>query len=262
MGNALCAALDLVRAGIPVFPARPNKAPLTEHGFKDATTDPAVIRAWLRRWHDALIGIRTGAESGLDVLDLDRQHGAAAWWSENRHRIPTTRTHRTRSGGLHLFFRSHPGLKCSTAKIGAGVDVRAANGCVIWWPAAGFPILADVPVTALADWPAWLLDLAMPKPKPLPTYTRPTEPLAGERAERYARAALLSAADRVAHAPAGQRNATLNAETFGLARFIGEGSLDPQHVADTLAVAALAAGLDRLEVVATVTSALAAGGVQ
>ena len=46
--------------GWPVFPCKPaNKQPLTEHGVKDASTDPDVIRAWwrasklLRRWRVA-----------------------------------------------------------------------------------------------------------------------------------------------------------------------------------------------------------------
>ena len=67
----------------PVFPCRPDnprcshadkcrvcKSPLTEHGFHDAATDEAVIRAWWKRWPDANPAIATGAP-GPDVLDVD-----------------------------------------------------------------------------------------------------------------------------------------------------------------------------------------------
>ncbi|MBF0563083.1 MAG: bifunctional DNA primase/polymerase [Alphaproteobacteria bacterium] len=259
--STINAALALANAGVPVFPAAADKRPLPEHGFKNASAVSAVVRDLWRRWPGPLVGIRTGTESGLDVLDLDRQHGAAAWWVTYRDRIPNTRTHRTRSGGLHLLFRHLPGLRCSTAKVGPGVDIKADGGCCIWWPSAGLPVLVDMPLTDLAGWPQWLIDAALPPPKPV--YVPKPLPADGTRAERYARAALRHAADRVATAPTGSRNDILNRETHALARFIIEGTLDPQDIANALAVAALAAGLDRAEVVATIASGLrAAGGAQ
>ena len=35
------AALKIAAKGKPVFPCKPDKAPYTARGFKDATTDPA-----------------------------------------------------------------------------------------------------------------------------------------------------------------------------------------------------------------------------
>lgn len=66
------AALDYAESGIPVFPCNPdNKRPLTEHGFKDASTDTAQIRSWWREHPKAMIGVPTGAASGIFVIDLD-----------------------------------------------------------------------------------------------------------------------------------------------------------------------------------------------
>jgi hypothetical protein len=118
----------------------------------------------------------------------------------------------------------------------------------------------DVPLSDLAEWPQWLLEAAMSPPKALPIYGSPKIFSTPSGAERYAMAALRRAADRVKRAPAGSRNSTLNAEAFALSRFIVDRSLDAQAVADTLAVAALAAGLDQHEIVATISSGMRAVG--
>jgi hypothetical protein len=73
------AALTLAASGLPVFPCRVhNKRPLVAHGFKDASTDGAVIRAWWRRWPIALIGAPTGIK--FVVVDIDLQHPEAQQW--------------------------------------------------------------------------------------------------------------------------------------------------------------------------------------
>jgi Bifunctional DNA primase/polymerase, N-terminal len=73
--------------------------------FKDAAREPEAIAAL---WHSRpgpLIGIATGESSRIDVLDIDVKHPeSCAWWYQHHHRLPPTRTFRTRSGGLHLYF--------------------------------------------------------------------------------------------------------------------------------------------------------------
>ncbi|MFL5285646.1 MAG: bifunctional DNA primase/polymerase [Rhodopila sp.] len=92
--------------------------PTMSRGFYNASTDPAKIETLWRRRPDQLIGIRTGATSGIDVFDVDLKHDSAlAWWQLNETRLPPTRSYRTPGGGAHLYFRSHPGLWCSQDKI-------------------------------------------------------------------------------------------------------------------------------------------------
>lgn len=243
-------ALECAARGWAVFPVSRDKTPRTPNGHKAATTEPERIRAMAVQFGFVLVGIATGEASGIAVLDIDRQHDGGAWWRENKHRLPTTRTHRTRSGGLHLYFTHRPGLRCSTARIAPGIDVRAEGGSIIYWPAAGFPVLSDAD---LAEWPMWLT----PAPKPAPV--RPWQPVYAENADRqrrYAEAALHNAVGRVAGTVTGSRNATLNAETYGLARFIQSGALSPAEIAEAMAHAGLAAGLDAIEVQATIASAI------
>lgn len=71
------------RLGFPVFPLRSRgKTPLTQHGFQDASRDPAQVRAWWTQWPDANVGLPTGPAPlgiGLDVIDADGPEGVAAW---------------------------------------------------------------------------------------------------------------------------------------------------------------------------------------
>src|SRR4051794_32818950 len=68
----LAAALALAESGTAVFPCNPtNKRPLTEHGFKDAASDPANIHAWWSRHPKAMIGVPGGSAAGFFVVDLD-----------------------------------------------------------------------------------------------------------------------------------------------------------------------------------------------
>src|SRR5688572_28140956 len=108
----LAEALNLIRKGIPCFPCHASKRPSTPQGYKNATTDPAVLLDLWRRHPGPLIGVPTGEVSGLDVLDLDPRHGGTIWYAQHRSGMPPTRVHRTRSGGLHIFFRHSPGSRC------------------------------------------------------------------------------------------------------------------------------------------------------
>ena len=51
--NLMQAALSLAKQGLPVFPCGKDKKPLTPHGFKDATTDPATIEQCWNRYPEA-----------------------------------------------------------------------------------------------------------------------------------------------------------------------------------------------------------------
>ncbi len=248
----MTAALKLAERGVPVFPCLENKRPACPNGFKEATSDLAVVQALFRRYPGPLVGVPTGPVSRFDVLDLDLDAGADDWLSENCTRLPISRKHHTRSGGYHILFRHHPGLRNSAGKLAPGVDVRADGGYVVWWPATGLPV--SDPKT-LAEWPSWVLEGLMPPPAP----PRPAAlPLRTGRG--YVAAAVERACRCVAAAGEGTRNHKLNSETYSLARFIATGELSGLEVSSVMARAALDAGLDAREVERTIASALRARG--
>lgn len=137
--DILTPALDYACRGIPVFPVRADKTPLTPRGFKDATTDEETIRRWWRKHPDAGIGVPTGAASGWLAIDSDPRHGGDASLCELIEKygdFPATRVARTGGGGQHLIYQYPKGsdIRNSAGKLGAGVDVRADGGYVVVAP--------------------------------------------------------------------------------------------------------------------------------
>src|SRR6516164_8609923 len=77
-------------------------------GFKDATTQEKQIRTWWSRWPDAVIGLPTGAETGVFVLDVDRDKktdgfAALACLEKQYGNLPETLRSLTPRGGSHYF---------------------------------------------------------------------------------------------------------------------------------------------------------------
>jgi hypothetical protein len=233
--NELDAALEYARKGLPVFPCNTlDKKPLTPHGFKDATTDEAQIRAWWGRWPIAMIGAPTGPASGAWVLDPDVDPvkqldglAALAQLTTQHGALPQTLTSITPRGGRHLFFAWDPNvdIRNSESKIGPGIDVRGNGGYVCLPPSrsangGAYQWDPNSPKT-FAPAPPWLVMLAKAK-----------------KVSAYAKAVLERECKNVASAQPGTRNSTLNTAAFNLGQLIGGGALDEQEVRERLFEAA------------------------
>jgi hypothetical protein len=180
--------------GYPVFPTAPSKRPLVAHGHYDATLDRAQIGAWWDRWSDAGVAIRTGAASGLLVLDVDGDAGHDALYHlERKHgALPRTASVRTPRGGAHLYFK-HPGgtVGCSASRLGPGLDVRGDGGYVIAPPSSGangrrYEPDEQAPTAPIPTWLEALLRRAAPdirrRREPVDTWLRIVRGVAeGER---------------------------------------------------------------------------------
>ena len=258
-------ALALAASGHAVFPLKPNaKTPATNHGVKDASTDPNTIRSWWRQWPRANIGI--ALPDGMLAVDIDVKdvdgHATLAALAAPHGGLPTTLTTETTTGGQHLFFKKPPDVRVKNrANVQPGIDVRAQGGYVVAPPSTldgkAYRWLND---TAPADCPQWLLDVLVDEKKPP---IAPAPPLAPPQrpADAYAQRALDRAIASVLAATEGGRNDNFNAAAYGLARLAGAGRLDWHHTAGLLERAALASGLEPAEVRKTLDSAWAAGQV-
>jgi len=183
--DLLGAALGYAARGWPVFPlhnpivrggttscscGRPHlgedvrnigKHPRTRNGFKDATTDPEVIRAWWARWPEANIGVACGPVAGPDlhlaVVDIDNDADAETvqdWM------LPATLT-TTTGRGQHLYFLSKSPVPHGQRD---GVLVRAAGGGYVVAPPSlhfsggRYAFVDETVEPALVNWEADLDD--------------------------------------------------------------------------------------------------------
>ena len=97
----------------------PAKHPRTAHGAKDATTDETQIRAWWTTRPNGNIGIATGTESGIVVVDLDPRNGgdkSLADFEAKHGSLPLTPKVRTGGGGAHFYFRPPGGKMACRAR--------------------------------------------------------------------------------------------------------------------------------------------------
>jgi len=110
----------------------PGKHPRTPHGVKDASKDPQQIKAWWDQWPNANIGLATGKESGVIVLDIDKHGGfeSLKQLEDEYSPLPETPWVMTGGGGEHHFFAYTPGIK-NAVGILQGLDLRSDGGYVI-----------------------------------------------------------------------------------------------------------------------------------
>jgi Bifunctional DNA primase/polymerase, N-terminal len=114
--------------------SKPGKHPLVRRGLHAATTDPALIRRWWTRWPLANVGIRTGAASGLLVVDVDGAAGMESLRALSRKHGPVRAAWvHTGSGGWHAYLRLPEGWRVpnSVGRLGLGLDVRADGGSIV-----------------------------------------------------------------------------------------------------------------------------------
>ena len=225
---------------LPVFACGPDKRPVTQHGFHDATRDAAEIRLQFSSPGAAMIGVPTGQGAGFFVVDLDVKNGAQGleWLAANEHRLPRTRRHKTRSGGQHMLFTWPEGrtIRNSASRVAPGVDVRGNGGYIIAPPSPGYEIAdATAPVPA----PAWLLELIDPPAAASVPALRPEPaPRTAGDGTRYGLTALDNECQAILSAPDGGKHDALNRAAFSIGGLVAAAEL-----AEGPAYAALASAL-------------------
>lgn len=153
------AALRYASWGWPVFPCRPGlKRPATEHGLKEATTNPEQIKDWWWRWPHANIGVATGY--AFDAIDVDP--GGIEWWRRHGHEhgpLPDIhgKVSTPRIAGMHLYVK--PTGMGNKAGLAPGIDYRGAGGYVLVPPSvltpAAYERKKDAPPPKLAFHPVY-----------------------------------------------------------------------------------------------------------
>ena len=127
-GKCTCAKTDC---------SSPAKHPRTIHGLKQASKDSNYVRNLFScfTYSSANIGICTGKESNLAVVDVDAAKGGQI--EELYNFVPKETLEKTlwikTGGGFHLYFGFPPNsdIRNSAGKLGKNIDVRGNGGYVV-----------------------------------------------------------------------------------------------------------------------------------
>ena len=291
----LTSALRLSQT-FPVFPVAiyrdaPDhvaKQPITPRGFKDASQSPAQITRWWSDNPNAAIGLATGhlLPSGrrLLVIDIDLSNArnagkpagmAALGLLSSIGAHTPTRTARTGSGGMHLYY-SMP----RTANITIGQNLRInGQSCAIDWRGRGGYVVAPpspypgstyrwaLPslwtAQTIQPAPGALLSLLARREATSDAVKRIEAALSTDAHQRaYGYKALTNAVAAIDNSAVGTRHSTLNMQAYSIGKLIAGGCLDEAEAEASLTEAALRSGKEAHEVRRTIRGAFKAGAAQ
>jgi Bifunctional DNA primase/polymerase, N-terminal len=231
---------------------------LTCHGFHAATADPDRLAEMLRLHPRGLLAVRTGAPSGVVVIDVDPPGIGTMRMLVGEGVLPRTLAAVTGRGGYHLIY-AHPGGKIMSGagKGGPGIDVKADGGYIVAAPSIhpstrrpyrwlGSPgdELAPLP----QFWAGRLRESTRP-PRPAQAVSIPARGRGG-----YAHAALRYELEEVLSAGEGTRNTTLHLAAWNLGQLVASGMLEADRTEGLLCQAAERVGLPAAEARRTVAS--------
>jgi putative DNA primase/helicase len=242
--SLLSAALAYAARGWMVFPVQPgSKEPHPgTHGFKDASSDPEVVRdLWVQHGMDSNIGLATGPDSGVYVVDVDegtRKDGTPKVGEttlealEAQHGdLPATLMAATPNRGRHLMF-VYPAeagrLGNTSGKLGTDLDTRGDGGYVLLAPSVvegrSYTWLAEL---ELAELPEWVVE-AVVRTGVQETEYRAAVDRSDDDVSKYVLAVVDQEVEALSTTPEGQRNDRLNRAAFSLGQIAAHGALDEE----------------------------------
>ena len=224
------------RFGWRVFPLRTDTGtPVFTEWPERATTDIDQIQEWWTgNYAQNGVGIATGPESGIWVLDIDvkdadgfsslreltRTHGG------NVDEFTRTMTVRTPSGGAHVYFRwdeasaSEGGIRNSAKSLAPGLDVRGIRGYVRAPEVGAYRIVErdGVKITRTVSAPEWLIPLCKKRRSTSAEDMTNADVRArtGEQGRQWGRFQAAEAVRRLGRSPSGTRNDNLNRTAYRL----------------------------------------------
>lgn len=248
-------ASDIAERGWPVFPCGFDKAPLTAHGHKDATSNPKLAYNLFMSHPDArLVAVPMGMEAMILAIDIDPL--GMRWFQMSWHRLGNPRIHRTPRGGSHLYYKL-PGPPCPVITcrqtcdgqrlLSEGVDVKAEGGYVIW-AGPGYTVVNNVEP---CDLPIWLKNRLIRQPKK-PKDKRIVQIHHGVKA-------LEGALARVIYSKTGERNSLLFWSACRAGELVKEGVLSKEEAIRICSAAGQQSGLSELESRRTAKSGVETG---
>src|SRR5829696_1383924 len=159
--RVLALALAAAEKGMAVFPVK-GKAPLTKHGYKDASRDRSRVTAMFNATpHATGYGIAMGgASGGLVVVDVD---GPEALQEAKRRGLVSghvVKTGRPDGNGYHVYLQAPEGVTLKSCDLAPDLELKAEGTYVVgpgsWHPDGGHYRL--VKGGDPSPTPAWVTD--------------------------------------------------------------------------------------------------------
>lgn len=149
------------------------KHPMTKKGFKDASKSLKQVERWWKVYPNANIGIRTGKESKIIVIDTDLSHNGVESFQKLCLEHPLedidTLIANSGGGGKHYYFKMPEGKFKFKKEIAPGIDIKAEGGCITAPPSihkSGKRYEWFDQSKKIKEAPKWLIDLII-KTEPL-----------------------------------------------------------------------------------------------
>jgi hypothetical protein len=184
-GVAMTSALQYAQRGLFVFPIYEpaaglngcscrkgqdctgvGKHPRTHTGFNAASRNEEQITKWWTKYPNANIGVATGKDSNVVVVDIDDRNGGSdtldALLLEVGEPFPITLTAITGNGIHYYFLAPEQPIKSQSGALGSGIDIKAEGGYVVAPPSlhpSGRNYEFIDPDAGIAELPVWILNL-------------------------------------------------------------------------------------------------------
>lgn len=151
----------------------PGKHPIFDKWQTKATTEPTHIKQWWSKYPSANIGIVTGKQSGLVIIDIDPRNGGDTSLQnlidsyDDFKPILDTYTIKTGGNGSHFYYRYDKAFKSLKKHgLGVGIDIKADGGYVLAPPSnhssgGMYSVVSDTEPLPL---PSILIDLIRQSP--------------------------------------------------------------------------------------------------
>lgn len=169
--NRLDQVIKMVQHGLYVYPIVPNgKQPIKNYSYLKATQDIALIKRWFMDEPNINIGLNL-AKSNLIVVDIDNHNNdlqaPLQSLSNLGYKLPSDYVERTKSGGLHFYYKSDGIPATRKTKFIDGVDLL--SDFVVSSPSNNYKVLDGATLDDIPQAPSWIIkaleNKAMPTDK-------------------------------------------------------------------------------------------------
>lgn len=160
------AAFDAGFVPIPLWDKKPRSC-----AWQTTTRDTCIDKC--RKTNRNNIGIRTGQDGGIFVVDVDKKKNGVIYWEQliAKHPKLNTRIHRTGGGGLHVIFKWNERLsifpsdacvvKDEKGEYTIGIDIKNERGQIVYIGSvheSGKPYELISETKEIVDMPDWLFE--------------------------------------------------------------------------------------------------------